>query len=159
MRAAIPADLEAILKLLDLAFAPSQIESRLIGALARNARPTYQWIIESEGDLLAYICYSTAYREGRPVGFHLAPVAVHPEHQRRGFGGRIIRTTLLQPPIAGSPVFVLGEPSYYTRFGFRRVTQPVSPFEPSNEHFMALRYESQDEFQVGYESEFLIAES
>ena len=61
-------------------------------------------------------------------------------------------------PIAGSPVFVVGEPSYYTRFGFRRVRQPVCPFEPSNEHFMALHYDSQDEFQVGYEPEFLMGE-
>src|SRR5262245_54875150 len=158
MRPAIPADLEEIVKLLDLAFAPSQFESRLILAMARNARPTYQWVIESEGALLAHICYSRAYREGRTVGFHLAPVAVRPEHQRRGLGSSIIRDTLLQAPIAGSPVFVVGEPSYYTRFGFRRVTQPVCPFEPSNEHFMALRYASQDKFRVGYEPEFMIGE-
>src|SRR5262249_38640696 len=157
MRPPTLAALEAVIKLLDLAFAPSQFESRLISALASNARPTYQWLIEAEGDLLAHICYSRAYRNGRPVGFHLAPLAVHPKHQRRGFGSRITHETLLQPTIAGSPVFVLGEPSYYTRFGFRRVTKPVCPFEPSNEHFMALRYQSQDEFQIGYEPEFLMS--
>ena len=157
-RPATATDLAGIMKLLDLAFAPSQSESRLVRALLGNARPAYQWLIESEGDLLAYICYSTAYRERRPIGFHLAPVAVAPERQRRGLGSRIIRHTLLQPPIADSPVFVLGEVSYYTRFGFRRVRQPVCPFEPSNEHFMALRYESQDDFQVGYEPEFMIGE-
>jgi predicted N-acetyltransferase YhbS len=51
---------------------------------------------------------------------------------------------------------VLGEPSYYARFGFRRVKQPICPFDPSNEHFMALHYEDQEGFQIGYESEFTV---
>jgi predicted N-acetyltransferase YhbS len=55
-------------------------------------------------------------------------------------------------------VFVVGEPSYYGRFGFRKVAQPVCPFSPDNEHFMALRYESEDEFQLGYEAEFMSGE-
>jgi putative acetyltransferase len=158
MRPAIPADLEEIVRLLDLAFAPNQFESRLILALARNARPTCQWLIEIDGVLLAHICYSRAYREERAIGFHLAPVAIHPEHQRRGLGSSIIGDTLLQTPIAGSPVLVVGGTSYYTRFGFRRVTRPVCRFEPSNEHFMALRYASQDEFLLGYEPEFMMGE-
>lgn len=68
MHAAVPADLEAVVKLLDLAFAPSRFESRLIRALATNARTTYQWLIESDCDLLAHICYSRAYAKGGQLG-------------------------------------------------------------------------------------------
>ena len=159
MRPAIPTDLQAIRKLLDAAFAPSRSESGLVDALAKNARPIHHWVIDSGAALLAYICYSRAYREEVPVGYHLAPVAVHPEHQRHGHGSRIIRESLIRSPIEGTPVFVLGDPAFYARFGFRKIRQPVCPFEPGNEHFMALRYEARDEFQVGYEPEFMIGES
>jgi putative acetyltransferase len=155
MRPVNESDLESVLRLVDLAFVPSRLESRLVKALVQKGRQLYQWVLESEDSLTAYACYSQAYREQRSIGFHLAPVAVHPEHQGKGIGSLIIRETLRQPPIAGSSVFVLGRPSYYTRFGFRRVTHPTCPFNPSNHHFLALNYEPQDEFCIGYEPEFI----
>ena len=157
MRRANQNDLHSILSLLDLAFAPSQVESKLVRSLVEHARPIHQWVLESEGILKAYICYSTAFRAERPIGLHLAPVAVHPQQQRRGLGSTMIRETLVQPPIGASAVFVLGEPSYYERFGFQRVQRPVCPFEPNNAHFMALRYQSEENFQIGYESDFMDA--
>ena len=158
MRPATQNDLESIVRLLDLAFAPSQFESRLVRALVKNARLIHHWVLEGEDDLYAYVCYSRAYRAERPIGFHLAPVAVHPERHRKGLGSTIIRESLLQPPIAASAAFVVGEPSYYARFGFRSVQQPICPFDPSSTHFMALRYEGLDEFQIGYEPEFMAGE-
>jgi hypothetical protein len=100
------------------------------------------------------VCYSPAYRAEQSIGWHLAPVAVHPEWQKRGHGSNLIRQTLAQADISGSPVFVLGDPGYYRRFGFYPVRQPQCPFEPRNEHFMALRYNCQDSFVIGYEKEF-----
>jgi putative acetyltransferase len=155
MRPAEQNDLDSIAELLDLAFAPSQFESRLVNALVQNTRPIHHWVLEGADGLNAYVCYSHAYRGERPIGFHLAPVAVHPEHQGKGLGSLLIRETLLQPPIAGSSLFVLGRPSYYTRLGLRLVAQPRCPFNPNNDHFMALHYESQEDFWIGYESEFI----
>lgn len=49
----------------------------------------------------------------------LAPMAVRPEHQRSGIGGRLIRDGLEECRRAGySAVVVLGHPEYYPRFGF-----------------------------------------
>jgi putative acetyltransferase len=49
----------------------------------------------------------------------LAPVAVLPEHQRKGFGSVLIREGLKQARLEGwEAVFVVGEPAYYERFGF-----------------------------------------
>ena len=158
MRRATQEDLELIVRLLDAAFAPSQAESKLVRALVEKTRPIHQWVLEGEGILTAYLCYSLAYQAAGPIGFHLAPVAVHPLYQRRGLGSTLIRETLLEPPVAGNSIFVLGEPSYYERFGFRRVRQPVCPFELNNEHFMALHYEYQAEFEIGYEPEFMNGE-
>ena len=154
IRPATQSDLESIVRLLDLAFAPSRDESSLVKALVKSGCETYQWVMESGGSLSACACYSRAYHQERFIGFHLAPVAVQPDCQKRGLGSELIRQTLLQPPISSSSVFVVGEPSYYGRFGFRRVEQPTCPFNPSNSNFMALRYESHEAFLIGYEPEF-----
>ena len=154
IRPATQSDLESIVRLLDLAFAPSREESSLVKALVKNGRAIYHWVMESGDSLSAYVCYSRAFHLERFIGFHLAPVAVHPDCQRRGLGSEMIRQTLLQPPISSRSVFVVGEPSYYGRFGFRRVEQPTCPFNPSNSKFMALRYECHEAFVIGYEPEF-----
>jgi putative acetyltransferase len=154
MRPAVPKDLEAIVNLLDLAFAPSAYESRLVRELIASGVRICHWLLEQQGDVLAYVCYSRAYRGELPIGWHLAPVAVHPEWRKRGQGGTLIRQTLTQAPISESPVFVLGDPAYYSRFGFCLVHEPQCPFEPTNKHFMALRYNCPESFIIGYEREF-----
>ncbi|MGD0651431.1 MAG: hypothetical protein ABSA97_09890 [Verrucomicrobiia bacterium] len=47
-----------------------------------------------------------------------------PERQGKGLGSKIIAETLKQPPLNACPVFVLGEPAYYSKFNFQRVNQP-----------------------------------
>jgi len=50
----------------------------------------------------------------------LGPLAVAPDNQRRGIGGEIVRAGLARLAEAGCHgVFVLGDPAYYARFGFR----------------------------------------
>ena len=50
----------------------------------------------------------------------LAPVAVLPKLQRRGIGSRLVQTGLVQVArMNADAVFVLGDPAYYGRFGFR----------------------------------------
>lgn len=52
--------------------------------------------------------------------FILAPLAVLPEHQTAGVGGKLIEAGLTQLTRTGPClVFVLGHPGYYPRFGFR----------------------------------------
>jgi putative acetyltransferase len=154
MRRATQRDVASIVSLLDQAFAPSMFESGLVKTLVTNRRTIHHWLLERDRQMLAYVCYSRAYRGPEPIGWHLAPVAVHPEWQRRGYGSDLIRQTLAESPISCSPVFVLGDPGYYTRFGFRRVREPRCPYDPANEHFMALRYTCDDAFMIGYETEF-----
>jgi putative acetyltransferase len=155
MRLAQPDDLESIVPVLDLAFASSRFESKLVRALMMNRRAIHHWVIEHGRQVLAYICYSSAYRGQEPIGWHLAPVAVKPDWQRQGVGSSLIRATLAQSPIFSNPVFVLGDPAYYARFGFRRVQEPRCPFDTGNEHFMALNYDGAlGSFVIGYEPEF-----
>ena len=49
----------------------------------------------------------------------LAPMAVLPEHQRKGVGSELVRTSLeMCKQLGFGAVVVLGHPEYYPRFGF-----------------------------------------
>jgi putative acetyltransferase len=73
----------------------------------------------------------------------LAPVAVLPDYQRRGIGGQLIRCGLDLLRTQGEQiVIVLGDPDYYSRFGFSRekARSLESPFSP--EAFLAMELSS-----------------
>jgi putative acetyltransferase len=67
--------------------------------------------------LFSPVIIATAAGEREAVG--LAPLAVDPDWQRRGIGGRLVRAGLDILRQAGhAAVVVLGHPDYYPRFGF-----------------------------------------
>lgn len=73
------------------------------------------------------------------IGVGMGPVVVLPEFQRRGFGSMLIKTGLEVCRQKGFDFsVVLGEPSYYSRFGFLR----ASGYNLKNE------YNVDDEFRV-----------
>jgi putative acetyltransferase len=141
-------------QLLNLAFAGSTFESSLVSGLRHAGRDIIERIIRQDRRIVAHLAISMAYRGATPIGFHLAPVAVHPEYQRHGFGTSLVFRTLAESRVAKAPIFVLGDPHFYGRFGFRRMERPSCSFDPSNQHFQALRWECDDEFTIGYEAEF-----
>ena len=71
----------------------------------------------------------------------LAPLAVRPSHQRRGFGAALVRQGLDDARRLGHRlVIVVGHPEYYPRFGFVPAS-PLgirAPFDVRAEAFMAL---------------------
>lgn len=154
MRPVLDSDHEAITRLLQEAFAPSVAESALVNQLRSARRPILEWVEEDGGGIAAYICYSHAFRKGEVIGFHLAPIAVRGDARRRGIGSALIRSTLACARCSTTPIFVLGTPSFYTRFGFRRIHQPACPFDPTHEHFLAIRWENPAPFTIEYEPEF-----
>jgi putative acetyltransferase len=160
LRPATPADLTSIKQLLDAAFAPSKFESMLVDFVFNSGEKFWGWVTEAESQLTGVVIYTLAFRDGVAIGYHLAPVAVHPDFQSRGVGSELIETTLSLPPISAASVFVLGDPAYYERFGFASVTSAICPYEPSNEHFRALRWTEADEpFTIGYSASFQAVEN
>lgn len=142
------------MRLLEVAFSPNKYESNLVQALHRANREMVEKTLYKEDRLIAYSAFSKAYRQGTHIGWHLAPVAVDPGHQRQGFGTHIIGDALKDPRINGCPVFVLGSPSYYARFGFEITPNIYCPFDPSGQHFLSLNWNSRERFQIAYEHEF-----
>lgn len=155
IRSVIPSDLPAILALLDRAFAPSTYESRLVSRIPPGEPGCLGWVHERAGEPLGYVLYTPALRGTEVIGYHLAPVAVCPAHHRTGIGSELIRTTLASAALAEAPVFVLGDPAYYERFGFGKVVNPTCPYDESNAYFRALRWQEPAEpFSVGYHPAF-----
>ena len=71
----------------------------------------------------------------------LAPLAVKPEYQRKGIGGKLVEEGLKQSREQGyGSVLVVGHPDYYPRFGFEKASKwgiRLSTNVP-NEAFMAI---------------------
>ncbi len=58
----------------------------------------------------------------------LGPVAVHPTHQGEGLGGVLIRHSLAEARLQGwTQVILIGDASYYGRYGFARTDLDFPP--------------------------------
>ena len=88
-----------------------------------TAAPALSLIAMEDDRAVGHILFTRARLTGceaPPSAVILAPLAVVPEAQGRGIGGRLIRHGLGRLADAGVDlVFVLGHPSYYPRHGFR----------------------------------------
>jgi putative acetyltransferase len=143
--------------LLQRAFPGSDYEAALVKNLHENDRPLHEWVCVHTNKVIAYIAFSRAFHGRDICGLHLAPLAVAPDFQRRGVGTELLRFALRQEAITSRPLFVLGDPGYYRRFGFEPCSLPVCPFDTNNAHFLSMRNTVALRFVVGYEPEFSTA--
>ncbi|SLN75971.1 GNAT family N-acetyltransferase [Oceanibacterium hippocampi] len=89
------------------------------------------------GRIVGHVLFSPMTAPFRALG--LAPVAVLPECQRSGIGGQLIRAGIARAAAAGwAGIFVLGEPEYYQRFGFRPETAAGFTSQHAGSWLMAL---------------------
>lgn len=102
----------------DAAF-PGGLEAKLVDSLRGSNEHALSLVAVSGREVVGHVSFSPTTVDGVPFGVGLAPVAVLPQYQRRGIGGALIRAGLKELEARGVPVvFVLGEPEYYSRFGF-----------------------------------------
>ena len=95
-------------------------------------------LVAVEGDtVIGHILLSGMIAPVRALG--LAPVSVTPSHQGGGVGSRLIRDSLKLAKTRGwEAVFLLGEPGYYLRFGFRADIAEAFTSPYAGPYFMAL---------------------
>lgn len=120
IRAEEPRDRDAIHAVNVSAF-ETPAEADLVDALRDQAEPLVSLVAEDNGAIVGHIMFSPVslpdYPELRIMG--LAPMAVTPEHQRRGIGSALVRAGLDECKRLGfGAVVVLGRPAFYPRFGF-----------------------------------------
>jgi putative acetyltransferase len=121
----------------------SAAEANLVDALRSRAQPVVSLVAEHERAIIGHIMFSPVSLTGHPhlriMG--LAPMAVAPQHQRRGVGAALVRAGLEQCKQLGfGAVVVLGHPAYYPRFGFVPSTrfEITSEYDAAEEAFMAV---------------------
>lgn len=118
-----PPDFAAIGDLVAAAFG-SDTEAELVDRIraSREYVPETALVAEADGALAGHVMISRArlhHSEGHRLIAMLSPLAVHPEHQRRGIGAALVHTVLRIAETGGEPlVIVEGDPNYYGRFGF-----------------------------------------
>ncbi|MFD4551388.1 GNAT family N-acetyltransferase [Streptomyces sp. NPDC058466] len=119
-------------------------EADLVDALRADPDawlPGLSYVTEApDGTIAGYALITRCHVDGVPAAA-LAPVAVRPEHQRRGAGSAVVRAVLEAARARGERlVLVLGHPGYYPRFGFVPASEyGIRPgFDVPSEHLMAL---------------------
>jgi predicted N-acetyltransferase YhbS len=120
-----PTDAPAVDGVVGRAFDGRPNEVELVRRLREGDSPTFSRVATVGGKVVGHVMYSQLGLEGSPSPvLTLAPVSVEPDYQNRGVGTRLISSSLSELDEAGMPaVVVLGEPSYYGRFGFEPVTR------------------------------------
>jgi putative acetyltransferase len=140
------ADGQGIREVLTAAFAGSA-EAELVDELRNDGALVISLAAVQGNAVIGYIAFTRiqiAGQGGTSVALALAPVAVHPEHQRRGIGAGLIRTGLNRARVAGfDVVVVVGHADYYPRFGFKpaRAHGIYCPFEVSDSSWMLVELE------------------
>jgi putative acetyltransferase len=121
----------------------SAAEATLVDLLREHARPVVSLVADHEQEIIAHIMFSPVSLIGhadlRIMG--LAPMAVAPEHQRKGVGSALVQAGLEHCKRLGfGAVVVLGHPGYYPRFGFVPSTRfgITSEYDAPEEAFMAM---------------------
>lgn len=144
IRSETDADHAAIRAVVDAAFAQapqaSGTESRIVDALRRDGALSVSLVADIDGRIAGHVAISPVSIEGT-TGWHgLGPVAVAPTDRGHGVGSALVQAALSELRTAGSlGCVVLGEPGYYSRFGFDAVEGLSYPGAPPG-YFMALAF-------------------
>ena len=124
IREASDSDLNDVLTVERLAFGRDE-EAELVRALLndRSAQPILSLLAFKDDLAVGHILFTTAHltnNQNTTAIALLAPLAVVPDAQRQGIGGKLIERGLQLLSRSGVDlVFVLGHPEYYPRHGFK----------------------------------------
>ncbi|MBT8420316.1 MAG: N-acetyltransferase [Gammaproteobacteria bacterium] len=122
IRTALASDIDDVLSVERAAFG-SDAEANLVHDLLgdASAKPAVSLLAFEEDRAIGHILFTKAYLEPLSI-YILAPLAVVPDRQKQGVGGKLIKHGLRILSESGVElVFVLGHPGYYPRHGFKPV--------------------------------------
>jgi putative acetyltransferase len=119
----------------------SHTEHFIVSALRRAGELTISLVADLDGKVIGHVAVSpVSVSDGAAAWFGLGPVSVAPEHQRRGVGSRLVREALrILRERGAAGCVLLGEPGYYSRFGFRVHPNLTLPDVPP-EYFLAISF-------------------
>lgn len=123
IREAVETDLNDVLSIERLAFGYEK-EAELVRELLHDpsAKPLLSLLALKKGRAVGHILFTSAHlsdsKDAASIVI-LAPLAIVPDSQKQGIGGKLIEHGLALLSKSGVDlVFVLGHPEYYPRYGF-----------------------------------------
>ncbi|MFW2147258.1 GNAT family N-acetyltransferase [Acinetobacter sp. TY1] len=138
-------DIHDITQVTELAFADaphsSHTEHFIVNALREQQQLTISLVALLDGKIIGHIAISPVnISSGEKNWYGLGPISVLPKYQGQGVGSALIQQALQQLKNLGAEGCVLlGEPEYYTRFGFQVVSGLTLADVPA-EYFQALSF-------------------
>lgn len=124
IRLEFPEDAETIRSLTTAAFKDmphsSQTEAAIVDAFRKAGALTVSLVGTMDGEIVGHVAFSPVKINGRAQGWYgLGPVSVWPDQQGKGIGQALIRDGLDRlKRLNAQGCVVLGDPTYYSRFGF-----------------------------------------
>jgi len=138
-------DVEAISEVTKAAFEnhphSKQTEQFIVNALRAANALTISLVAEIDGKVVGHIAFSpVAISNGSQGWYGIGPVSVLPELQRQGIGKSLIQKGLsLLKGLGAKGCALVGEPEFYSRFGFRNYPDLILEGIPQ-EYFLALPF-------------------
>lgn len=135
-------DVPAVHRVVEKAFAgveySDQTEPHIVDALRRAGALTVS-LVAATPDVIGHAAASpVTISDGTAGWFGIGPVAVDPDHQGRGVGSALMERLVMELRTTGAHgAVLLGEPEFYSRFGFRVLAGLTYPGAPA-EYFLAL---------------------
>jgi putative acetyltransferase len=112
-------------------------EAGLVRALHADGDAVIALVGEDAGRIVGHVMFSRMIAPLRALA--LAPVAAEPDRQGHGIGSALIHAGIERARAEGwDAIFVLGDPGYYTRFGFAVEIAAGFSSPYAGAHFMGL---------------------
>lgn len=125
IRPETPSDHETICHLTKAAFEPMPFsdgtEADSLNSLRGDGDLTLSLVAADDASLVGHIAFSPVFIDGHRDGwFGLGPVSVWPRLQRKGIGSALVNEGLGRlRQIKADGCILIGDPGYYSRFGFQ----------------------------------------
>jgi len=138
-------DFAEVFQLNYLAFGNREDESKLVEKIRKSPEfvPELSLVAEMNNEIVGHLLMSKASvtdQEQEYTAIVLAPIAVKPEHQKRGIGRRLIEEGIRRCKALGfGLILLIGHPEYYPRLGFvsaRSYGLELTQFEVPDDVFM-----------------------
>ena len=139
------ADIETITRLTETAFRDrpyaSHTEHIIVDALRRHGQLTISLVAVDGDTIVGHVAVSPVTISSGTTGWYgLGPISVWPERQHQGIGSTLMRAALAElRRLGGRGCVLLGDPSYYARFGFKVQPGLELPGLP-HKYFQALAF-------------------
>ncbi|UOR15889.1 GNAT family N-acetyltransferase [Qipengyuania aquimaris] len=119
-------------------------EVQIVDKLRQDGDLALSLVAEDGERIVGHVAVSpVTISDGSEDWYGLGPISVLPVHQREGVGLRLMQRAIADMRAMGARgIVLLGEPAYYSRFGFEHDPQLTYPGPPA-EYFQRLVLEGE----------------